>query len=159
MPTSVRRSIAELDLTYYLPCAARGRTIGYLGVSRTETGDFLSSDDVELLVTISSYVGIAVDNAMLYRSLAGKVEEFERLKEFSENIVESIHVGILAADLDDRVDSWNSQIERLTGVLRQEALGRPLRDVLPADLCSQVETLRAESEVHNLDKYVFRAPK
>jgi len=49
-PAGVRRSIAELDLTYYLPCAARGRTIGYLGVSRTETGDFLSSDDVELLV-------------------------------------------------------------------------------------------------------------
>ena len=70
---SVRRSIAELELTYYLPCSARGRTIAYLGVSRTETGDFLSSDDVELLVTLSGYVGIAVDNAMLYRSLARKV--------------------------------------------------------------------------------------
>jgi hypothetical protein len=30
-PSGVRRSIAELDLTYYLPCAARGRTIyGYV---------------------------------------------------------------------------------------------------------------------------------
>ena len=74
---------------------------------------------MELLVTLSSYVGIAVDNAMLYRSLARKVEEYERLKEFSENIVESIHVGILAADLDDRVESWNSQIEKLTGISRR----------------------------------------
>ncbi len=62
-------------------------------MSRTDTGDFLSSDDVELLVTLSGYVGIAIDNAMLYRSLARKVEEYERLKEFSENIVESINVG------------------------------------------------------------------
>ena len=121
----MRRSIAELELTYYLPCSARGRTIAYLGVSRTESGDFLSSEDVELLVTLSGYVGIAIDNAMLYRSLARKVEEYERLKEFSENIVESINVGILAADLEDRVESWNSQIEKLTGISRAGRAGAP----------------------------------
>src|SRR5579884_1040464 len=158
-PAPVRRSIAELELTYYLPCSARGRTIAYLGVSRTENGDFLSSEDVELLVTLSGYVGIAVDNAMLYRSLARKAEEYERLKEFSENIVESIHVGILAADLEDRVESWNSQIEHLTGITRQDALGRPLRELLPPDLCGQFETIRLESGVHNLYKYVFRTPQ
>ena len=98
-PASVRNTIAELDLTYYFPCTVRGRTIAYLGVSRTDKGDFLSSDDVELLVTLAGYVSIAVENARLYRSLQRKVEEYERLKEFSENIVESINVGILAADL------------------------------------------------------------
>ena len=120
----VRRSIAELELTYYLPCSARGRTIAYLGVSRTESHDFLSSEDVELLMTLSGYVGIAIDNAKLYQSLQRKADEYERLKEFSENIVESIHVGILAADLEDRVESWNSQVEKLTGILRQDAVGR-----------------------------------
>ena len=29
-------TIADLDLTYYLPCTVRGRTIAYLGVSRTD---------------------------------------------------------------------------------------------------------------------------
>jgi two-component system, NtrC family, sensor kinase len=157
MPVSVRRSIAELELTYYLPCSARGRTIAYVGVSRTETGDFLSSDDVELLVTLSGYVGIAIDNAMLYRSLARKVEEYERLKEFSENIVESINVGILAADLEDRVESWNSQIERLTGITRHDALGRKLRELLPSDLCDQLEPASSESGIQNIYKYVMRA--
>ncbi len=156
MPVSVRRSIAELELTYYLPCSARGRTIAYLGVSRTESGDFLSSEDVELLVTLSGYVGIAIDNAMLYRSLARKVEEYERLKEFSENIVESINVGILAADLEDRVESWNSQIEKLTGIAREDALGRKLRELLPADLCDQLEPARGEAGVHNIYKFVLR---
>jgi hypothetical protein len=156
-PAGVRRTIAELELTYYLPCSARGRTIAYLGVSRTESGDFLSSDDVELLVTLSSYVGIAVDNAMLYRSLAGKVEEFERLKEFSENIVESIHVGILAADLNDCVDSWNSQIEKLTGISRTEAVGRKLSELLPAELCEALDPARAAGSVHNIYKFVLRS--
>ncbi len=156
MPTSVRRSIAELELTYYLPCSARGRTIAYLGVSRTDSGDFLSSDDIELLMTLSGYVGIAIDNAMLYRSLARKVEEYERLKEFSENIVESINVGILAADLDDRVESWNSQIEKLTGIPRRDAVGRKLRDLMPAELCEQLEAVRGESGIHNIYKFVLR---
>jgi two-component system, NtrC family, sensor kinase len=156
MPASVRRSIAELELAYYLPCSARGRTIAYLGVSRTDAGDFLSSDDVELLVTLSGYVGIAIDNAMLYRSLARKADEYERLKEFSENIVESINVGILAADLEDRVGSWNSQIEKLTGIAREDAVGRKLRDLLPDDLCAQLDGLRGEFEVHNIYKFVLR---
>jgi len=156
MPVSVRRSIAELELTYYLPCSARGRTIAYLGVSRTDTGDFLSSDDVELLVTLSGYVGIAIDNAMLYRSLERKVTEYERLKEFSENIVESINVGILAADLDDRVESWNSQIEKLTGITRQDAIGRELRALLPEGLCVQLEPARGEHGIHNIYKFVLK---
>ena len=104
----MRRTIADLDLTYYLPCTVRGRTIAYLGISRTTDGDYLASVDMELLTTLAGYVGIAIENAGLYRSLQRKVEEYERLKEFSENIVESINVGILAADLDDRVESWNN---------------------------------------------------
>ncbi|HTB11625.1 MAG TPA: ATP-binding protein [Bryobacteraceae bacterium] len=151
MPVSARRSIAELELTYYLPCSARGRTIAYLGVSRTETGDFLSSEDVELLVTLSGYVGIAVDNSMLYQSLARKVEEYEKLKEFSENIVESINVGILAADLEDRVESWNSQIEKLTGISRERALGRKLSELLPTELCE-----RLGPGVDNVYKFVLK---
>ena len=99
----------------------RGRTIAYLGVSRTDKGDFLSSDDLELLVTLSGYVGIAIENAAALPLAAAKVAEYERLKEFSENIVESINVGILAADLEDRVESWNTQIERLTGIPREHA--------------------------------------
>src|ERR1039457_6607955 len=94
-PVSVRRTIADLDFTYYLPCTIRDRTIAYIGVSRTSDGDYLSSVDVELLVMLAGYVGIAIENASLYRSLQRKVEGDERLKEFSENIVESINVGIL----------------------------------------------------------------
>jgi two-component system, NtrC family, sensor kinase len=155
-PAGVRRSIAELELTYYLPCTARGRTNAYLGVSRTESGDFLSSEDVELLMTLSRYVGIAIENALLYQTLARKADEYERLKEYSENIVESINVGILATDLEDRVESWNSQIEKLTGIGRAQAVGRPLRELLPAGLCDQIELRTGESGAHSLHKFFLR---
>ncbi len=157
-PESVRRTLADLDLTYYFACSARGRTLGYLGVSRTETGDFLSSDDVELLVTLSGYAGIALENARLYESLQRKAEEYERLKEFSENIVESINVGILAADLEDHVESWNPRMEGLTGVPRAEAVGRPLRDLFPPSLCEAFDMARGASGVRNLYKVSLAPP-
>jgi signal transduction histidine kinase len=155
-PAPVKSAIADLDLTYYLPCTVRGRTIAYLGVSRTANGDYLSSVDLELLVTLTGYVAIAIENATLYRSLQRKVEEYERLKEFSENIVESINVGILAADLEDRVESWNTQIEQLTGVGRERALGRALADIFPADLCEQFDRVRGETGIHHIYKFVLR---
>lgn len=152
---SVRQTIADLDLTYYLACTARARTIAYLGLSRTVQGDFLSTDDLELVMTLCGYVGIAIENARLYRSLERKVVEYERLKEFSENIVESVNVGILAADLEDRVESWNSQAERLTGIPREFATGRRLADLFPADLCEQFDRVRGETGIHNVYKYML----
>jgi signal transduction histidine kinase len=155
-PPSVRRTIAELDFTYYLPCKVHGRTIAYIGVSRTVDGEYLSSVDVELLLTQTGYVAIAIENASLYRSLQCKVEEYERLKEFSENIVESINVGILAADLEDRVESWNSQIEQLSGVTREKALGRKLSELFPVELADQFDRVRGETGIHHIYKFVLK---
>jgi len=155
-PTGLRRTIADLDLTYYLPCTVRGRTIAYLGVSRTTSGDFLSSVDVELLITLAGSVGIAIENAGLYRSLQQKVAEYERLKEFSENIVESINVGILAADLEDRVESWNTQIEQLSGIARDAAVGRKLEELFPAELAEQFDRVRGETGIHHIYKFVLK---
>lgn len=154
MRPSVRTTIARLDLTYYVPCTYRGRTLSWLGLSRTEEGDFLSSDDIELLSTLSGYVGMAVENAGLYQSLADKMQQYERLKEFSENIVESINVGVLAAGLDDRVESWNSQMERLTGIPRGEALGRPLAELFPAEWVGHLAALQGSLDVHQ----IYRIP-
>lgn len=156
MPASVRHTIADLDLTYYIPCVARGRTIAYLGISRTDKGDFLSSDDLELLVTQSGYVAIAIENSRLYSSLQQKVEEYERLKEFSENIVESINVGIMAVDLHDRVESWNSQIEKLTGIQRHIALGRSLRQLFPPEIADGFDEVKGQTGIHNLYKVAYK---
>jgi hypothetical protein len=155
-PASVREAIAELDFTYYVACKSRSRAIAFFGVSRTTEGDFLSTDDIDLLITLSNYVAIAIENSRLYSSLQRKADEYERLKEFSENIVESINVGILAASLDGRVESWNSQIEKLTGVRRQDAVGRSLCELFPPELCQKFNELQGDEGVHNVYRTVLR---
>jgi PAS domain S-box-containing protein len=157
LPADQQRTAALLDLNYYLPCrvqdGAAQRTIAVIGLGRTIGGDFLSSEDVELLESLASYIGIALQNASLYARLEAKIGEFERLKEFNENIVESINVGILALDLDDRIESWNAQMEAMYAFSRAEAIGQPLRGVFPSDFVDAIDSFRNEQGVHHLYKF------
>lgn len=148
-----RLTAAWLDLNYYLPCRVQGRTIAVIGLGRTTDGDFLSSEDVELLESLASYTGIAIQNARLYAKLAEKISEYEQLKEFNENIVESINVGILAVDLDDRIEGWNTQLEAMYAMARQEAIGQQIQDVFPAEFVTEFDRVRNQAGVHNLYKF------
>jgi PAS domain S-box-containing protein len=181
LPPDQQRTAALLDLNYYLPCrvaespssegngrplrdpgsriftepqnSAAGRTIAVIGLGRTLGGDFLSSEDVELMESLASYIGIALQNASLYARLEEKIVEFERLKEFNENIVESINVGIFALDLDDRIESWNAQMEAMYALSRAEAIGQALGSVFPLEFIEALEGFRGEPGVHHLYKF------
>ncbi len=135
---SVRRTLDQLDLNYFLACRCHDRTVGILGLGKTMDGDYLTSEDLELLLTIGNYVGIAIENARLYNSLEQKATQIERLKDFNENIVESLNIGVLTVDLEDCIESWNPQLVRLLEISRSEAVGRRLNEALPADLVAEL---------------------
>jgi len=99
----------------------------------------LSSEDTELLLTLSGQAATALENARLYRSLKLKAEQFERLKEASENTIESLDSGILVLDLSGRVVRWNRALERLYGVSRDDALGHTLDELFPASFQEDLE--------------------
>jgi two-component system NtrC family sensor kinase len=173
LPEGQQRAASLLDLNYYLPCrvqdasqtasqnganglgqsSSKSRTIAVIGLGRTIGGDFLSSEDVELLESLASYIGIALQSASLYARLEEQVSEFERLKEFNENIVESINVGILAVDLEDRIESWNAQMEAMYALSRKEAIGQSLAQVFPPEFIDAFDRFRNESGVHHLYKF------
>ena len=150
---TARDTIARLNLNYYIPCTVQSRTIAVLGLGKTSSGDFLSSEDVELLETLAGYIGIAIQNARLYASLEQKVAEYERLKDFNENIVESISVGVLAVDLEDRIESWNSQMEVMYAMPRSQVLGHRLSEVFPSSFMEEFYRVRQNPGIHNLYKF------
>jgi PAS domain S-box-containing protein len=164
LPESQRLSAARLDLNYYLPCRVANRegsgtrTVAVIGLGRTNDGDFLSSEEMEVLESLAGYIGIAIQNAQLYRKLEQKITDFERLKEFNENIVESINIGIFAVDLDDRVESWNAQMEVMFAKPRAEALRQPLSELFPADFISRFNAVRDEQGTHTLYKFRLALP-
>jgi two-component system NtrC family sensor kinase len=126
------------NLNYFIPCHVKDRVIAYIGLGRTENGDYLTSEDMELLETVSDYVGIALENARLYRSLEQKANEYQALKDFNENIIESINVGVVVEDVHGLIVGWNRALETLTGRTHRETLGRQTEEIIPAQFLQRL---------------------
>jgi PAS domain S-box-containing protein len=151
-----QKSIEQLKLHYYLPFKVKERTLGYLGLGKTRDGDYLSSEDIDLLQTISGYVSIALENARLYESLEMRAHDYQALRYFSQNIIESINAGVLACNLEGTVEAWNSALERLYGISRSEALGRTLEAIFPPELRAELSRVSDPHQTLNLYKFRLR---
>jgi len=79
--------------------------------------------------------------------------------EFQGVILDSINDGVFTVDRDWKITSFNRAAERITGVKRQEALGRPCCEVFRASLCEAScalrETLATGRPVVNKAVYVL----
>ncbi len=129
------------ELNYFIPCRVKDRIIAYIALGRTQNGDYLTSEDLELVQTVSDYIGIALENARLYRSLEQKASEYQSLKDFSENIIESINVGVMVEDVDGCIVGWNKALEALTRRSRSETFGKRTEEIIPSEFLQRlVET-------------------
>ena len=126
-------------LHYYVPCVVRGRMVAVIGLGRSAHGSLLSSEDVEILLTVSGYVAVAIENSLLYQEQGDRAAELKLLKEFNESIIESINVGLLAVDLDGRVTRLNSALEEILDISRNAAVGKRVENLFSEDF---TDTLR-----------------
>ena len=154
--TSARLTVERLGMHYYLPLRVKGSTLGYLALGKTHDDDFLSSEDVDLLQTVSGYIAMAIESARLYESLERKALEHQALKDFSENIIESIDAGIVAWNPEQYIESWNSSMEKLFGLSSSEAEGKRLADVFSPELISHLPRHSEPYRSLNLYKFSLR---
>jgi len=124
--------IDGLGLEYLLPLTVEGEIIAVLGIGAAHGGEPLTTEDLQLLVSLCRHAAVAFEGARLYSAVAEKVGEVEALKEFNESILESSRVGILVADPSGRVVGVNRAFETLFGAPRGEILGASLTQVMPA---------------------------
>ncbi len=126
-------------LHYYVPCVVRGRMVAVIGLGRSADGALLSSEDVEILRTVSGYVAVAIENSLLYQEQQQHAAELELLKEFNESIVESINVGLIAVDLYGRITRLNSALEQIFSLERNEAIGQKVEDLFVEDFADTLK--------------------
>jgi two-component system, NtrC family, sensor kinase len=125
--------LAVLGLAHFLPLRVEKKLIGCLAMGRKTDNSYLNSEDWELLTTISSSVALAIENASLYNQARLRAVELERLKDYSENIIESLTVGVAVIDENGLVIGWNRVLERILSLKKQEALGQSLQLILGPD--------------------------
>lgn len=131
-------SLAESGFRYVQVLRYRGRTIGAIALGRLPDGRHFSSEDLELMAGLSRYAAIALENAALYCSVEAKAQELQRLQTYTENILESINVAVLALDSRGRIESCNRAFEELYGRTRGEIGGSLVETVLPQDIIASI---------------------
>src|SRR4029450_5317100 len=122
------------SLHYYVPCAVRAQIVAVLAFGRSRDGAPLSSEDTKRLHAISGYVAVAIENALLLEEQGRRAEELARLKEFNENIIESINVGVMVINLRGRIINWNGALESIYGLPRAEAIGKRITEVFESEM-------------------------
>ena len=132
-PAAEISGVVKRALHYFVPCVVRGRMVAVIGLGRSVDGALLSSEDVEILRTVSGYVAVAIENSLLYKDQQERASELKLLKEFNESIIESINVGLLAVDLDGRVTRLNSALEHILDLRRDAAVGKYVEDLFSED--------------------------
>jgi PAS domain S-box-containing protein len=117
----------------------RGRRIGLIGLGALPPDRHFSSEDTDLLEALARYAAIALDNANLYRSIESKAVELERLKSYTENILESINIAVIALDSRGKVASCNHAFEELYQIGREQAIGMDIADLLGSDVIASIQ--------------------
>ena len=140
---------------YFVPCVFEGRAIAVLALGRKETDEPFNSEDLGLLTAVAGQVATAIENGRLYRQLHLKAEELGRMREFNENILESLDDGLVVFDGDERIVRWNRALEGFYGVARGAAIGRLLGDIFDAPF---VEALRAARQEYPFGATLSRVP-
>jgi PAS domain S-box-containing protein len=161
-PIAAARFLAEeveawrdAGIYYFVPCVFEGRTIAVLALSRKETDEPFNSEDLGLLTAVAGQVATAIENGRLYRQLHLKAEELGRMREFNENILESLDNGLVVFDADEKIVRWNRALEEFYGVARESAIGCRLGDLFDAPF---VEALRAARQDHPYGATLYRVP-
>lgn len=79
----------------------------------------------------------------------------------TDAILESISDGVFTVDLQWRVTSFNRAAEQITGIERQEAIGRPCHEVLHSSMCEAEcalrRTLKSGKPVIGKSGYIINA--
>jgi len=105
------KSFSSLGFYHLLPLKVEEKLIGCLAMGKKNDNTFLNSEDWELLRTISSPMALALENATLYDQARDRAIELERLKDYSENIIESLTVGVAVMDQKGKIIGWNRVME------------------------------------------------
>lgn len=124
-----------LGSNYYcvLPITVHGSCIGV--VLADNQNEPFSVEQVDLLSAFVNQVGVALENARLYREMERRYREIQSLAAFRNNILRSLSSGMFTVDETGQITTWNRAAQRILGFSGRESVGRHYREVLEQARC------------------------
>lgn len=126
--------LQNLKFNYFIPCKYKHNIVAILTLSKKEHADYLSSEDLDLLLTLTNQLAIVIENHRLFYVLKKNAEELERMKNLTENILLSLNVGIVTLDENGRIVVCNQYIESFLNVDKTKIVGLAPEAVFPPEI-------------------------
>ncbi|MCK5004590.1 MAG: GHKL domain-containing protein, partial [Candidatus Aminicenantes bacterium] len=105
------RVMREKEFYQFLPLKTQDRLIGFVAFGLKTDNSYMTVEDWELLYGITRSLTLSVENASLYSELESQFNEINLLKEFNENVIENINMGLVVLTKLNLIKTWNSFME------------------------------------------------
>lgn len=147
------RMMRHMNYFQFLPLKTQDRLVGLIAFGPKEDNTYLSVEDWEIMFNIASPLTISVENASLYSELETQLDEISLLKEFNENIIENINVGIVVLTTLNIIKTWNDFMALKFRIPAAKAIGTKAHTTFGPELWKQIYKKRQDasvSSIHNL---------
>jgi len=104
----VRDEMERLNIPVWVPIVAQEKLIGIIALGEKLSGDIFTTEDLGLLNTLANQTAVALDNARLYNEVLS-------MKNYSEEILQSMTNGVLTTDNRGKIITFNFMAEYITG--------------------------------------------
>ena len=106
-----------------VPILVGDAAIGVISVQSIQEEGRFGETESRLLATIAANVGVAIQNARLFA-------EVERQRQYLESLLSISPAAVVVMDAEEQVTDWNPAAAELFGYSAEEALGRPVDDLV-----------------------------
>jgi two-component system NtrC family sensor kinase len=134
-----RAAMPAEKLFQFQPLKIGQKLVGIVAMGRKSNQSYLTVEDWDLMASIASPLALSVENAFLYSRLEEQLAELNLLKEFNENIIENINLGIMVVSHLNQVQTWNPFMENRFHIPSAQALRKRAPLVLGKALWNKLQ--------------------
>ncbi len=102
----------EKNYYQFLPLRTKEKLIGFVAFGKKNDDTFLTIEDWDLLYSITRPLALSVENASLYSELESQFNEINILKEFNDNVINNINMGLVVLTRLNLIKTWNFFMEQ-----------------------------------------------
>lgn len=137
-PSMIENEILELlnhPKFCIVPLICRTKRVGMLIVDNKYNNREITQDDATFLLMLGQFVASAIRNTIIYSELKESFNKLAKvnaqikiLKEYNENIIESIPLNVFVIDNYFNITSCNKNFSDLMNLTKEEIIGKNIND-------------------------------
>jgi len=145
------RLMRDMNYFQFLPLKTQDKLIGLIAFGPKIDNTYLSAEDWDIMFNIASALTLSVENASLYSELESQFNEINYLKEFNENIIQNINVGIAVLTKLNIIKTWNDFMALKFKIPAGKAIGKKAYTIFGLELWKKIYSRKKRiASIHNV---------